>query len=86
MRQANKDSLSGGILATVIIAPVVILCCGGGLGMGISLIAGSLRALSGFGVVASSLVAFCVGAVFVANRKYRLVNNKSVRLVNNEAS
>ncbi len=54
-----RDDIQGGMLATLIAAPLMIVCCGGG---GIAL-AGIIGAVGGWIIGAEGLVAVMVAAV-----------------------
>lgn len=51
-----RDNLMGGLLAFGIAAPVVVVCCGGGLALLVAVFGGIGAWLSGFGVVSIALV------------------------------
>lgn len=62
-----KDSWQGGILATILIAPVMIVCCGGGAAVLTSVLAGLFGALSGMTIltaVVMAMMAYLVVAHF----------------------
>ena len=52
-----RDNLMGGLLAFGIAAPVVVVCCGGGLALLAAVFGGIGAWLSGFGGISIALVA-----------------------------
>ncbi len=65
-----KDSNMGMIMATLIAAPVVIVCCGGSIVIG-SLIAGGASWFTGQNILMSGLVAVGVGILTLAYKSYQ---------------
>ena len=72
-----SDKNLGMILATAIAAPVMIICCG----CGIALIGSGLAGLAGFltcsGVLVSALIAVAVGVLLLAMRNLQRARHKS---------
>ncbi|RKF12549.1 hypothetical protein D6850_17970 [Roseovarius spongiae] len=66
----NDQSL-GMILATAIAAPVVVVCCGGGLAMLGSALVGVTGLFSGMGGLLSALLAISVGILVLALLRMR---------------
>jgi hypothetical protein len=63
-----SDKGMGMILATAIAAPALILCCGGGIALVGSALAGLTGFLSGSGILVSALIAVAVGPLLLAVR------------------
>ncbi|MEQ9040264.1 MAG: hypothetical protein RIE24_18100 [Silicimonas sp.] len=61
-----RDQPLGMILATAIAAPLVVICCSGGLALIVSAIAGLAGWLSGAGLMDALLAAMLVGVVVMA--------------------
>ena len=59
------------ILATAIAAPAMIVCCGGGVALIASAVAGSIGFLSGSGVLSAALIAMAAGITLLAMRRWR---------------
>ncbi|RKF12323.1 hypothetical protein D6850_18480 [Roseovarius spongiae] len=64
-----RDQTLGMILATAIAAPVGVICCGGGLALIVSAIAGLAGRLSGAGLMDAVLAAMLVGGVVMAYQR-----------------
>lgn len=63
-----RDQTLGMILATAIAAPVVVVCCGGGLALVGSALAGLAGLLSGSRLLLSVLMAVAAGSLVLALR------------------
>ena len=66
-----NDKNLGMILATAIAAPIMIICCGGGLALLGSALAGATGLFSGWGGLASLCLAIAVGGVLLALPRVR---------------
>lgn len=65
-----RDKTLGMIVATAIAAPVVVFCCGGGLVLIGSALAGLAGWLSGSGVLMSALIALIAGSLALSFRRW----------------
>lgn len=75
-----KDSSLGMVMATLIAAPVVIVCCGGSIVVG-SLIAGVASWFIGNNILMSGLFAVAIGILILANKSYqRTRSHKSLNI------
>ncbi|MBN8182018.1 hypothetical protein [Roseibium aggregatum] len=63
-----KDSSTGGILAFLIAAPVIVICCGGHAALLASMLSGAIGAASGLDVLTTLLIAIGTGVVILAIR------------------
>lgn len=61
-----NDKNLGMILATATAAPIMIICCGGGLVLLGSALAGATGLFSGLGSLISALIAVAVGGLLLA--------------------
>ncbi|WP_435661626.1 hypothetical protein [Leisingera caerulea] len=73
-----RDSLMGGITATILAVPLVIICCGGGVLLP-ALVGTAGGWLTGYGVIAIGLVAAALALVWRLMRCGRLTSQSSVR-------
>ncbi len=65
-----KDSSTGGLLAFIVTAPVVVICCGGKLALVGTALFGTAGFLSGANVLTASLLATLGGIAFLAARSF----------------
>lgn len=63
-----KDGSAGGILAFIIAAPVVVICCSGHVAVLVSMLSGAIGAASGLDILTSLLIAVGTGMVILAFR------------------
>lgn len=63
-----KDHTTGGILASLIAAPVVVICCGGHAALFVSMLSGAIGAASGLDVLTALLIAVGTGVFILAIR------------------
>lgn len=63
-----RDNLMGGLLAFVVTAPVMVVCCGGGTALLIAVFGGLGAWLSGLGWIVVALVA---ALAFLVVREFR---------------
>jgi type III secretory pathway component EscT len=69
-----KDANLGMVMATLIAAPVVIVCCSGSIVLG-GLIAGAATWFTGNNILMSGLVAVAVGILILAYKSYQRSRN-----------
>jgi len=75
-----KDSSLGMVMATLIAAPVVIVCCGGSIVIG-SLIAGAVSWFTSNSILMSGLVAVAIGILILTYKSYQQTrNHKSLNI------
>jgi type III secretory pathway component EscT len=75
-----RDRNIGMVMATLIAAPVVIVCCGGSIVVG-SLIAGAASWFTGNNILMSALVAVAVGILVLTYKSYQRSRcNKSLNI------
>lgn len=65
-----KDSSSGGLLAFIVVAPVVLICCAGKAALIGTVLFGTAGFLTGANLLTSALVATLGGIVFLAARNF----------------
>jgi len=65
-----KDSTSGGLLAFIVAAPVVVICCTGKAALIGALLFGTTGFLTGANVLATALVATLGSIAFLAARSF----------------
>jgi len=65
-----KDANLGMVMATLIAAPVVIVCCSGSIVLG-SLISGAVIWFTGNNILISGLVAVAAGILILAYKSYQ---------------
>lgn len=65
-----KDSSTGGMLAFIVAAPVVVICCGGKAALIGTAIFGTAGYLTGANVLTAALVATFGGILFLAARSF----------------
>lgn len=63
-----KDRSTGGILAFLIAAPVIVICCGGHAAILVSMLSGAIGAASGLDVLTALLIAVGTGVFILAIR------------------
>lgn len=63
-----KDGSTGGILAFLIAAPVVVICCGGHAALLASMLSGAIGAANGLDVLTALLIAVGTGVFILAIR------------------
>ncbi|MFK5998000.1 MAG: hypothetical protein QM492_07815 [Rhodobacterales bacterium] len=75
-----KDASLGMVMATLIAAPVVIVCCSGSIVLG-SLIAGAATWFTGNNILMSGLVAVAAGILILAYKSYQKSQNDTYRKI-----
>lgn len=65
-----KDSSSGGLLAFIVAAPVVLICCAGKAALIGTVLFGTAGFLTGANLLTSALVATLGGIMFLAARNF----------------
>ena len=65
-----KDSSTGGLLAFIVAAPVVVICCAGKVALIGALLFGTAGSLTGANLLTAALVATLGGIVFLAARNF----------------
>lgn len=65
-----KDSSTGGLLAFIVAAPVVVICCVGKVALIGALLFGTAGSLTGINLLTITLVATLGGIVFLAARSF----------------
>ncbi|MGB1215787.1 MAG: hypothetical protein ACPG4X_20620 [Pikeienuella sp.] len=63
-----KDGSAGGILAFIVAAPVVVICCGGHAAVLASMLSGAIGTATGLDILTTLLIAVGVGVVVLAIR------------------
>lgn len=63
-----KDRSAGGILAFIIAAPVVVICCGGHVAVLASILSGTIGTATGLDVLTTLLVAVGTGVAILSVR------------------
>lgn len=61
-----KDGSAGGILAFIVAAPVVVICCGGHAAVLASMLSGAIGTATGLDILTTLLMAVGVGVVVLA--------------------
>ena len=65
-----KDSSTGGLLAFIVAAPVVVICCAGNVALIGTVLFGTAGFLTGANVLTIALLATLGGIVFLAARNF----------------
>ncbi|WP_108862381.1 hypothetical protein [Ruegeria sp. Alg231-54] len=63
-----KDGSAGGILAFIVAAPVVVICCGGHAAVLASMLSGAIGTATGLDILTTLLIAVGVGVGVLAIR------------------
>lgn len=63
-----KDGSAGRILAFIVAAPVVVICCGGHAAVLTSMLSGAIGTATGLDILTTLLIAVGVGVVVLAIR------------------
>jgi hypothetical protein len=68
-----KDSSTGGLLAFIVAAPVVVICCAGKAALIGTALFGTAGFLTGANLLTTALMATLGGIVFLATRRFMRV-------------
>lgn len=81
-----KDSSTGGLLAFIVAAPVVVICCAGKAALIGALLFGTTGFLTGTNVLATALVATLGSIAFLATRSFMRVRRQKQEIERDDQS
>lgn len=79
-----KDSSTGGLLAFIVVAPIVVICCAGKAALIGALLFGTTGFLTGANLLTIALVATIGGIMLLATRSFMRVRRHNHQIKRND--